>query len=315
MALATANSLRPRKANASRRCPTGIQLGEIPCLLPLLSKLLWGSKIMSMSKSKMGLAPLLNSMPVRMTLPCCAWVLFALALICISGGQARAQSANSPPSSRAAQARSAYENALNRFHQEPQDSEAAWQFARTCFDLADFAANKAQRARIARQGIAAGQQAATLDPNSAPAHYYIGMDMGQLARTKTFGALRLVRLMRTQFEKARSLDEKFDYAGPDRNLGLLYRDAPSFLSIGSRTKARRHLERAVALAPTYPENRLDLIDSLFKWGKRDAARHELQALDAAWPEAHKTFAGTQWAASWADWNRRLQQDKRKLNPQ
>jgi hypothetical protein len=47
---------------------TGIELGEIPCLLLLLmlllllSKLLPGSKIMIESKSKMGLAPLLNSM-------------------------------------------------------------------------------------------------------------------------------------------------------------------------------------------------------------------------------------------------------------
>ena len=244
--------------------------------------------------------------------PC--WQL-TLLLVSLSSGLVRARDSGPAQPSRAAKARAAYENALSRFHQEPQSTEAAWQFARTCFDLADFAANKAQRARIARQGIAAGRHAAALNPNSAPAHYYIGMDMGQLARTKTFGALRLVRLMRTQFEKARSLDENFDDAGPDRNLGLLYRDAPSFLSIGNRAKARRHLERAVALAPVYPENRLDLIGSLLKWGKRKEARHELQLLEATWPEAHKKFAGPRWAASWSDWNRRLEQDQQRLNPQ
>ncbi len=239
--------------------------------------------------------------------------LVALLLLRFSSSLVRAEDTSSAQPSRAAKARAAYEKALSRFRQEPRNTEAAWQFARTCFDLADFATNKAQRATIARQGIAAGRQAAALEPKSAPAHYYIAMDMGQLARTKTFGALRLVRLMRTQFEKARSLDEHFDYAGPDRNLGLLYREAPSFLSIGSSTKARRHLERAVALAPVYPENRLDFIDSLLKWGKRQEARRQLRLLEATWPQARKKFAGPQWAASWLDWDRRFQQDKQKLS--
>jgi hypothetical protein len=54
----------------SGRWGTGIELGEILCLLLLLmlllllSKLLWGIKSKSKSMSKMGLAPLLNSMAV-----------------------------------------------------------------------------------------------------------------------------------------------------------------------------------------------------------------------------------------------------------
>ena len=36
-----------------------------------------------------------------------------------------------------------------------------------------------------------------------------------------------------RFLAALALDKNFDYAGPDRNLGLLYRDAPVLASIDS----------------------------------------------------------------------------------
>jgi hypothetical protein len=65
---------------------------------------------------------------------------------------------------------------------------AAWQFGRACFDLAEFATNNTERASLAEQGIAACRQAMARESNSAPAHYYLGMNLGQLAETK--GAVR-----------------------------------------------------------------------------------------------------------------------------
>ncbi|MGH7970857.1 MAG: tetratricopeptide repeat protein, partial [Limisphaerales bacterium] len=103
-----------------------------------------------------------------------------------------------------------------------------------------------------------------------------------------------------------------DYAGPDRSLGLLYRDAPSFISIGNRSKAREHLRRAVALAPEYPENHLDLIESYLKWEDRTRARKELAALEETLPKAREKFKGPEWAPSWTDWETRLRAVKEKL---
>ena len=98
------------------------------------------------------------------------------------------------------------------------------------------------------------------------------MNLGQLARTKGLGALKLVNQMEHEFTRARDLDEQLDWAGPDRNLGLLYRDAPAIGSIGSRTKAREHLKRAVELAPQYPENRLNLIEAYLQLGRTATTR-------------------------------------------
>jgi hypothetical protein len=93
------------------------------------------------------------------------------------------------------------------------------------------------------------------------------MNLGQLARTKGLSALKLVDQMEGEFTRARDLDEHLDYAGPDRSLGLLYRDAPVIGSVGSRTRAREHLRRAVEVAPQYPENRLSLIEAYLKVGR------------------------------------------------
>ena len=221
-------------------------------------------------------------------------------------------SAPANPGSHSAYVQEAFHKAQARYQAEPANVEAAWQFGRACFDLADLAERSAERARIAQEGIAACQQAVARQSNSAAARYYLGMNQGQLARTKTLGALKLVLEMEREFTTARELDEKFDQAGPDRNLGLLYRDAPSFGSIGDRAKARQHLKRAVTLAPDYPENRLNLIESELKWGERDMALQNFRALEKGIPGARTNLTGVAWAPSWADWDQRLKTVKNKL---
>jgi tetratricopeptide (TPR) repeat protein len=206
-----------------------------------------------------------------------------------------------------------FEKAHARFQTDSNNLEAAWQFARSCFDLAELATNNPERADYANQGIAAGRQAVALNTNSAAAHYYLGMNIGELAETKRNpSAFRMVKEMEREFLTADALDEHFDYGGPDRNLGLLYRDAPVIISIGSRTKSHQHLEEAADLAPGFPENHLNLIESYLKWGYRAEAVHELEVLEKLWPDALKNLTGDTWALSWVDWNKRLKDAQKKL---
>jgi tetratricopeptide (TPR) repeat protein len=211
----------------------------------------------------------------------------------------------------AAYAKRNFQEAQAHYRKAPGEGAAAWQFGRACFDLAEFATNRTERASLAERGIAACRVALARGSNSAPSYYYLGMNLAQLARTKGLSALVLVDQMEVEFSRARDLDEHFDYAGPDRNLGLLYRDAPVFGSVGSRTRAREHLRRAVEVAPQYPENRLSLIETYIKWGERTGAYRELQTLEAAWPAARTNFVGEAWASSWADWEPRLKKLKKK----
>ena len=212
----------------------------------------------------------------------------------------------------AAYAKRNFQEAKVRYRGKPGEGTSAWQFGRACFDLAEFAANNTQRASLAEQGIAACRLATAIQSNSAPAHYYLAMNLGQLARTKLLGALKLVDQMEREFGLALVLDEHIHWAGPDRNLGQLYRDAPVFGSVGSRTRAREHLKRAVELAPQYPENWLALIEAYFNWGERTGAYRELQTLEGIWPAARTNFVGAAWAGSWAGWEPRLKKLKKKI---
>jgi hypothetical protein len=214
----------------------------------------------------------------------------------------------------AARAEKAFRLAQIQFASSTNDS-AAWQFARACFDFADFATNAAERADIARQGIAACLELLARNTNSAPGHYYLAMNDGQLAQAEAPSptAYRLVRQIEREFKTAADLDKFFDYAGPERNLGLLYRDAPGWpFSIGSRRKARDWLEQATKLAPDYPENRLNLVESFLRWHESDEASNELKALDALWPGAQTNFTGQAWERSWDDWSARRDAARKKL---
>lgn len=207
-----------------------------------------------------------------------------------------------------------YHRAQAQFQSNTNDPAAAWQFARACFDFNDFATNNAGRATLANQGIAACRQSLARESNSAPGHYYLAIELGQLADTKrNLAAYKMVREMEREFKTADDLDEHFSYAGPARCLGLLYRDAPGWpVSIGSRHKAREWLEQAVKLAPDYPENRLNLAESCWQWKDREAAGNELKTLDALWPSAQTNFAGEAWERSWNDWSMRCEVVRKNL---
>jgi hypothetical protein len=213
----------------------------------------------------------------------------------------------------AARVELAYRHAQIQFQAHPDNSSNAWLFARATYDFADFAKTDSARANLANQGIAAARQLILREPKNATAHYYLAMNLGQLARTELLGALSLVKEMEREFKIAVSLDEKLDFAGPDRNLGLLYLQAPSFGSIGNDRKARSFLERAAKLAPEFPENHLNLIEAFLQWHEPGHARTELAALDKMWSKAQTNFAGQSWEVDWDDWTARRAAAQKKLD--
>lgn len=190
-----------------------------------------------------------------------------------------------------------------RLAADPASDTLGWQFARACFDLADIATNNVQRAAAALEGTAAARAVTLRTPGLAAGHYYLALNLGQTARTRGLSALKLVSEMEGILKKAITLDASFDHAGPDRSLAIVYRDAPGWpLCVGSKSKAREHLRKAVALAPDYPENRFYLIESLLKWGERGAALVEIKAAEEILPAARTKFSGPAWADEWAAWD-------------
>src|SRR5271165_6847288 len=95
--------------------------------------------------------------------------------------------APSAPEEFRANAQTQFQQAQASYSKNPSDPQLAWQFGRACFDLAEYSTNRAERAEIAQQGLAACRQGLIRASNSAAPHYYLGMNLGQLARTKTLG--------------------------------------------------------------------------------------------------------------------------------
>lgn len=185
---------------------------------------------------------------------------------------------------------------------------------RLSYDLASLQPDHEPRARITQVGIAAAEASLVRHPTSARTHYYLALNLGELARTKNVGALRLLPRIRDSLEAARKLDESIDHGGPDRTLGLLYLEAPGWpASIGSKAKARAHFLRAMALAPEHPSNHLCLAEALLRWREADAAAARLASLDALWTNARARLADPRWAADWTDWTGRREALRKALS--
>jgi hypothetical protein len=217
----------------------------------------------------------------------------------------RAAEETSANSRLAAVAKAEYEAARARFQANPHDPEAAWQAGRASFDWAEFSRDDDERERIAKIGIMASRHAVELDPKSAPARYYLGLNLGQLAQTKSVGALKIVNEMEEEWKRAAELDPTFDHGGSHRVLGALYLEAPGWpLSVGSRKKARAQIEMAVALAPEYPENRLYLLEARIKWDDKKGAAEAMKRCAELLPKARESLKGERWEGHWIDWDRR-----------
>ncbi len=204
----------------------------------------------------------------------------------------------------AARARARHLEIRREYEADADNPTNAAQLACACFDAANFATNSAEHASLAREGIAICRKSIANHPQYAPTHYYLGMNMGQLASTEIFSALTLVREMESEFKTAATLDPMLDYAGPERNLGLLYLEAPRITSVGNYRKAREFLESAAKMAPDYPENHLNLAEMYLKWDESEPAHREMDLLAAGWDAAKARLTGDAWVDSWDDWTTR-----------
>ena len=206
--------------------------------------------------------------------------------------------------------------AQKRYETEPTNTVAAWEMGRACFGLVTVLEDRKEMERIINEGIAACRASVALDSTSAAGHYYLAVTVGKLADLKrNLAAYGMVKEVEREFHKAQELDERFCYAGPDRCLGELYLKAPGWpVSVGSRSKARKHLERAAELAPDFPENRLLLAEAYLKWRDKKPLARELEALEQLWPAARTNFAGADWAADWGDWQPRFDKLRENVRP-
>lgn len=206
-----------------------------------------------------------------------------------------------------------HEQARAEYQKASSSASLAWPLARACFDRAEALTSKPVRIALAKEGIEACRRALKDSPADAACHYYLALNLGILAQEQPLRALGWVRDMESHWQSCRLLDPGFDHAGADRSLGMLYAQCPpSPLGVGSRSKARNHLSRAVEMAPEYPENRLLWIGFLLDRGEQEAAAEAFRSLEARLPEARTRFKGETWDSSWKQWDLQIEAFRAKL---
>ena len=115
-----------------------------------------------------------------------------------------------------------------------------------------------------------------IDPKRIEGQYYLALCLGYVAWSTNVGAFDILPEIASAGKTAASIDERYDYAGSQRLLGMLYLRAPGWpTSIGDPDEAQARLQRAIVLAPDYMPNHLFYAEALLSNEKRSEALHEV----------------------------------------
>ena len=177
------------------------------------------------------------------------------------------------------------------------DYDAQWQAAQALAFVAEYEPNTTLRRDAAKRGIVLARHGRELDSERVECQYWYAINVGLLADADRSYGLDAVSEMEAALKRAIEIDERYDFAGPVRVLGILHLRTPAPpASIGSPRKGLRLLQRATELFPDYPENYLYLAEALRDNDRVDQARDALaKVLDAnSWPD--RQFESAKWKA-------------------
>ena len=192
-----------------------------------------------------------------------------------------------------------------RLASSPRDFESAWKLARAAYWIGGHgdtrvpadqpspglrrsaeasaeadASAKAGRLALER-GVAAGQTAATLEPNRPEGHFWAAASMGALA--ESYGLRQGIKYrgpIKSELETVLRLNPEFQEGSADRALGRWYFKVPSLLG-GSKAKSEEHLRRSLTYNPDSTASHFFLAETLFDLKRDREAIEELNKVIAA----------------------------------
>jgi tetratricopeptide (TPR) repeat protein len=174
-----------------------------------------------------------------------------------------------------------------------KDFEASWKLARACYWIGTQGPETGRRASLER-GVAAGEQAAGIDPARPEGHFWQAANMGALA--ESFGAMQGLRYrgrIKAALERVLAIDPAWQQGSADRALGWWYHRVPGLFG-GSESQAETHLRQALTYNPDSTATLYFLAEVLLERNKRAEAgtmlRRVIDApLDPAWTPEDRDF--------------------------
>lgn len=173
------------------------------------------------------------------------------------------------------------------------DFEASWKLARACYWIGTQGPEAGRRAALER-GLAAGDQAARLDPARPEGHFWQAATMGALA--ESFGAMQGLKYrgrIKSALERVLAIDPAWQQGSADRALGWWYHRVPRLFG-GSKARAESHLRQALTYNDRSTATLYFLGELLLARDKPVDARDMLQRvidapLDPEWTPEDRDF--------------------------
>jgi tetratricopeptide (TPR) repeat protein len=166
-----------------------------------------------------------------------------------------------------------------RLAAEPAHFESAWKLSRTLYWLGGHDVEKGRRTALER-GVAAGKQAAALQPGRPEGHFWTAANMGALA--ESFGlrqGLRYRGAIKDSLETVLRLDPGFQEGSADRALGRWYFKVPGLFG-GNNKKSEEHLRKSLTYFPDSTVSRFFLAETLLDLDRDAEAVAELEKVIA-----------------------------------
>jgi tetratricopeptide (TPR) repeat protein len=145
-------------------------------------------------------------------------------------------------------ARNAADQYLAHHRADPQDFVGSWKLARASYFLGTQGPAPERRMWL-ETGLAAANDAITLNGARAEGHFWLAANMGALA--ESYGlrqGLKYRTRIKQALERVRAIDPAFMEGSADRALGRWYHKVPGLFG-GSAAKAEQHLRRSLSYSP------------------------------------------------------------------
>ncbi|MCB1141804.1 MAG: tetratricopeptide repeat protein [Leptospiraceae bacterium] len=171
-------------------------------------------------------------------------------------------------------------NSLNTLKaQYPNEDLICGKLSSAYFYKGLFEVNDAKKQELFYEhGVNYGKEAITLNPKAIYGNFWYASNVGMLGLCRgMMASLASVDPMKKSYEIVLKENENFFFAGPHRALGRLYHMAPGWpISVGNKTKALQHLERAIEIGPDFFNNRLYLAELYIDIGQKEKAKKQLE---------------------------------------
>lgn len=171
--------------------------------------------------------------------------------------------------------------------------------SRICYLLADSSLDPDRRRRLAAEGVRWAEIAIKLGAwLDGDLHYYFAVNLGLAVKDTPVVALRNLDRLEEELKAAVRYHPAVDEGGPERVLGMLYLQAPSWpKGIGDGDRAVQILAKVAWEYPEHPLNHIFLAQALWDVEGEEALEEIKSHLD----EAARLLARQNWGYAHEQW--------------